>query len=124
MTLGEYVFIAAASCLVLLIVLVPLSQVTRFKRVFGAFKLKLPAPTRLVMQAADALTDIKAHYWIWLLPFVLPLLLARFSPIARNRILVLAGLLAALIAVMVTMATFLPMVALIDGITGSNPNAP
>jgi hypothetical protein len=96
LTVGGFIFQLIATAMFVGLILLSMSAVQRAKVLFEDFKLELSAPAQLTVDASDFLVDSRASIWLWILPITVPFLLSRVRREIRDRLLLIAVLLAGL----------------------------
>ncbi|HSU65460.1 MAG TPA: hypothetical protein VLJ39_01185 [Tepidisphaeraceae bacterium] len=92
--------------------------VPKFKAMYGSFKLQLPAATRLLLAAGEVVTQHFGWVALLLLPFAIALMKPR-TTIKLRWIRMAVSLCFFLLLIGAILTLYMPMISLIDSLTGS-----
>ncbi len=95
----------------------------RLKGLFIDFGLKLPLFGQLLLHVHEVYSTLRLGLVLWVIPPVLPLLLARVRPAARRWILLVAVWFALLLLAVVFVGLVLPLLSMLEGISGRSGGA-
>jgi hypothetical protein len=121
LTVGGFIFHFIATAMFIGLLLLPFRVIIAAKSLYEDFKLELPAAAQITFDVYDILNEIHANIWLWALPFVVPFFVVRIRREYRDRLMLIAVLLAGFIGFYAIFTAFQVLQRLITGMTSTKP---